>query len=213
MSKDEKSNYYDHGGIEVLDVIQAKLTTAEYLGFLKGTAIRYLLRAPFKHPNQNRELEKAANYTRWAAEHAAGFVTREEAITFGAEADELFQPPEDELFQSSTLNNPAEPIDAADRFKESWALMASIEGALGADSGSYVTNFTIDSVISKVVYFSVVMESTDGERVYTFRATATQGGACRMDSSSGDQWLQITAANIRAMMRHVDQFLSKQVTV
>lgn len=71
MARDDKSNYYDAGGIESLDIIQAKITPEEYLGFLKGTALRYLLRAPFKHSAQGRDLEKAANYTRWASEHAA----------------------------------------------------------------------------------------------------------------------------------------------
>lgn len=44
MAKDEKSGYYDVGGIEVLEVIKAKLTDEQYKGFLMGNALKYLLR-------------------------------------------------------------------------------------------------------------------------------------------------------------------------
>lgn len=71
MARDAKSTYYDAGGIETILIIKAKLTAEEYLGFLKGTAIRYLCRAPFKHPNQERDMEKVANYSKWASEQAA----------------------------------------------------------------------------------------------------------------------------------------------
>lgn len=67
MSKDEKANYYDVGGIETLDIIRAKLTPEEYRGFLKGNAIKYLCRAAHKDDEQ-RDLEKAAYYTEWLAE-------------------------------------------------------------------------------------------------------------------------------------------------
>ena len=67
MSRDKKSTYYDAGGIEVQDVIRAKLTPQEYRGFLKGNAIKYLTRASFKG-DEARDLEKAANYARWLTE-------------------------------------------------------------------------------------------------------------------------------------------------
>ena len=69
MSKDEKSNYYDAGGIELLDIIKAKLTPEQYQGFLLGNAIKYQLRMMHKTPdNPGRDAEKAANYSKWLCE-------------------------------------------------------------------------------------------------------------------------------------------------
>ena len=66
MSKDEKSNYYDAGGIETLDVIKAKLTPEQYHGYLLGNAIKYQCRMMHKTPdNPQRDAEKAANYSCW----------------------------------------------------------------------------------------------------------------------------------------------------
>lgn len=48
MAKDGKSTYYDAGGIEVVDVIRAKLTHQQYPGFLLGNAIKYQLRMMHK---------------------------------------------------------------------------------------------------------------------------------------------------------------------
>ncbi len=67
MSKDSKSTYYDAGGIETLDVIRAKLTRDEYRGYLMGCALKYLCRAAYKG-DRTRDVEKAANYTRWLAD-------------------------------------------------------------------------------------------------------------------------------------------------
>ena len=67
MSKDPKSSYYDAGGIETIEVIKAKLTPDEYQGFLKGNAIKYLLRAGHKGDAQ-RDIEKASTYTNWLLE-------------------------------------------------------------------------------------------------------------------------------------------------
>lgn len=64
MSRDEKSSYYDAGGIEVVDIIKAKLTPEEYRGYLKGNAIKYLCREAFKE-DAERDREKAANYAAW----------------------------------------------------------------------------------------------------------------------------------------------------
>lgn len=65
LSKDEKSSYYDAGGIEVLDVIKAKLTPDQYIGYLLGNAIKYNLRMMHKTPDApKRDAEKAANYSR-----------------------------------------------------------------------------------------------------------------------------------------------------
>ena len=62
---DPKSRYYDHGGIEVLDIIKAKLTPEQYQGFCLGNAIKYTCRANHKG-DYDRDLEKAEFYTREA---------------------------------------------------------------------------------------------------------------------------------------------------
>jgi len=64
MSRDEKSNYYDAGGIETLDIIKAKLTPGQYRGYLLGNAIKYGCRLNFKGCPK-RDAEKASNYLRW----------------------------------------------------------------------------------------------------------------------------------------------------
>ena len=66
MSKDEKSTHYDAGGIEVDDVIRAKLTPEQLEGWYLGNAIKYSLRANFKGSKQ-RDYEKMAIYSRWLA--------------------------------------------------------------------------------------------------------------------------------------------------
>ena len=69
MSRDEKSNYYDVGGIETLDVIKAKLTPDQYKGYLLGNAIKYQLRMMHKTPGDpSRDAEKASNYSMWLSD-------------------------------------------------------------------------------------------------------------------------------------------------
>ena len=68
MSRDKKAEYYDAGGIEVLAIIKAKLTPEQYQGYLMGNAIKYLCRANFKSEDKSRDIEKAANYTKFADE-------------------------------------------------------------------------------------------------------------------------------------------------
>ena len=69
MSKDDKSSYYDVGGIETLDIIQAKLTPEQFKGYLLGNALKYQCRMMHKTPgNPCRDAEKAANYTYWLSE-------------------------------------------------------------------------------------------------------------------------------------------------
>lgn len=67
MSKDSNSSYYDVGGIEVLDVIKAKLTPEQYKGYLLGNTIKYALRNNFKG-TQERDVEKMKNYSKWLHE-------------------------------------------------------------------------------------------------------------------------------------------------
>jgi len=69
MSKDDKSSYYDVGGIETLDIIQAKLTPEQFKGYLLGNALKYQCRMMHKTPdNPKRDAEKAAYYSHWLSE-------------------------------------------------------------------------------------------------------------------------------------------------
>lgn len=70
MAKDDKSTYYDAGGIETIEIIKAKLTLEQYRGFLLGNSIKYLSRMMHKHTDdeRTRDAEKAAFYTKWLNE-------------------------------------------------------------------------------------------------------------------------------------------------
>ena len=73
MSKDANSSYYDVGGIEVLDVIKAKLTPEQYQGYLLGNALKYQMRMMHKTPDAPlRDAEKAANYAAWLRDDISG---------------------------------------------------------------------------------------------------------------------------------------------
>ena len=61
MAIDEKSSYYDAGGIETICIIKAKLTKEQFEGYLLGNVIKYSCR--FNHKGcPERDAEKAANY-------------------------------------------------------------------------------------------------------------------------------------------------------
>ena len=60
---DPKSTYYDEGGIEVIEVIKAKLTPEQYQGFLLGNVIKYICRANWKD-KFSRDIEKIGVYTK-----------------------------------------------------------------------------------------------------------------------------------------------------
>ena len=62
MSRDEKSSYYDIGGIELSDIIKAKLTEEQYIGWCMGNVLKYMGRANFKHDTPERDCEKAQHY-------------------------------------------------------------------------------------------------------------------------------------------------------
>ncbi len=70
MSRDSNSSYYDVGGIEVIDIIKAKLTEEQYQGYLLGNAIKYQCRMMHKHSGEDiaRDAEKASNYSKWLFE-------------------------------------------------------------------------------------------------------------------------------------------------
>jgi len=70
MAKDQKSTYYDAGGIETIDIIKAKLTPEQYQGYLLGNALKYQCRMMHKHGDEERkrDAEKAAYYSQWLSE-------------------------------------------------------------------------------------------------------------------------------------------------
>lgn len=55
------SLHYFAGGIEVLDVLQAKMTPEQYEGFLLGNIIKYALRYNFKEARVE-DLHKCKHY-------------------------------------------------------------------------------------------------------------------------------------------------------
>ena len=64
---DKKSIYYDAGGIETIDVIRAKLTKDQFIGFLMGNVIKYSSRINHKG-DPARDAEKCAAYAGWLSE-------------------------------------------------------------------------------------------------------------------------------------------------
>jgi len=64
MSLDEKSTYYDAGGIETIDIIRAKLTEEQFKGYVLGNLIKYACRLNFKGQAE-RDVEKIFNYADW----------------------------------------------------------------------------------------------------------------------------------------------------
>jgi len=64
MALDEKANYYDAGGIEVISVIRAKLTPEQLKGYFLGNVIKYSGRLNFKNPDDGlRDAEKTSIYS------------------------------------------------------------------------------------------------------------------------------------------------------
>ena len=58
---DPQSRYYDAGGFEVQEIIKAKLTPEQYVGFCLGNQMKYALRANFKG-QRKRDFEKLKYY-------------------------------------------------------------------------------------------------------------------------------------------------------
>jgi hypothetical protein len=56
--------HYTAGGIEVIDVIKAKLTEEQFVGYLKGSAIKYILRSGHKHEHE-KDLRKCIWFTQY----------------------------------------------------------------------------------------------------------------------------------------------------
>ena len=61
-------SHYTSGGIEVIDVLRAKLTPEEFRGFLKGNVIKYMLRA--EHRGGAQDYKKGCVYATWLAEQS-----------------------------------------------------------------------------------------------------------------------------------------------
>jgi len=62
--RDPKSTHYElYKGTQAIDVIEAALTKNEFIGFLKGNALKYQLRLG-KKDDMSREFEKIEFYTK-----------------------------------------------------------------------------------------------------------------------------------------------------
>jgi len=63
MSLDDQANYYDAGGVEVINVIKSKIESMNdgFTAYCLGNAIKYVLRAPYKG-SMERDVEKAITY-------------------------------------------------------------------------------------------------------------------------------------------------------
>lgn len=89
----EHPKHYRLEGIkEVLDVIRYVLSEEEYLGFLKGNVIKYVLRAPYKG-DTFQDWEKASYYAdlvKKSSERASD-VEKPSEEDFEAEEEELFR--------------------------------------------------------------------------------------------------------------------------
>ena len=57
--------HYTSGGIELVDILRAKLTPEELRGFFKGNVIKYLLRA--EHKGGAEDYQKGCVYANWLA--------------------------------------------------------------------------------------------------------------------------------------------------
>lgn len=56
-------SHYTQGGLEVIDILRAKLSPEEFQGFLRGNVLKYVLRSSHKGREQE-DLNKADWYLR-----------------------------------------------------------------------------------------------------------------------------------------------------
>ena len=54
-------SHYQLNGVEAIDIIKTILTPEEYLGYLKGNALKYIIREPYKG-NPAQDVAKAKWY-------------------------------------------------------------------------------------------------------------------------------------------------------
>lgn len=72
MALDEKSSYYDVGGIEVINIIKAKLTPEQFKGYLLGNVIKYSCCLNFKNKDSGvRDAEKIGHYNELLKVHTS----------------------------------------------------------------------------------------------------------------------------------------------
>ena len=63
-NKDATSpEHYKQGGIELIDILKAKMSPEELKGFYKGNVLKYVTRAD--HKNGVEDLKKASVYLGW----------------------------------------------------------------------------------------------------------------------------------------------------
>lgn len=67
----EEANHYINGTLQQIEIQQENLTPEQFIGFLRGNALKYLIRMGRK--NSSREdAGKAAQYTAWLCEALDG---------------------------------------------------------------------------------------------------------------------------------------------
>jgi len=76
-------SHYTVGGIEAINVIKAKLTPEEFIGYCKGSGLKYLMRANYKGKH-DQDVLKAGYYMDRAQETIAEL---EEAAALSEETD------------------------------------------------------------------------------------------------------------------------------
>jgi hypothetical protein len=64
--------HYMMGGLEVIQILEAKLTKEEFEGYLKGNVLKYVFR--FKDKNGVEDLEKAKWYLDKLIKVCGGFI-------------------------------------------------------------------------------------------------------------------------------------------
>ena len=66
MNTPQSPSHYKEGGVEVIDILRAKLTPEELKGFYKGNILKYVMREGKK--NGVEDLKKAQVYLGWLIE-------------------------------------------------------------------------------------------------------------------------------------------------
>ena len=66
-TKDATSpEHYKQGGMQVIDILKAKMSSEEFKGFCKGNVLKYVMREA--HKNGVEDLKKAQVYLGWLIE-------------------------------------------------------------------------------------------------------------------------------------------------
>ena len=70
------SHYTRPGGVECIVAIKSMLSPEEFLGYLRGTALKYLWR--YRMKNRIEDLKKCGVYLRWLQEAYTGYAEGDE---------------------------------------------------------------------------------------------------------------------------------------